>query len=295
VIDPADADQLAGLLRKHRITLRHSLGQNFLIDPGLRDAVADAVGVGPDDEVVEVGAGVGTLTVALASRCRRVVAVELDHRLIPALREVVAGSDRVEVVEADILKLDIAQLYPGGGEVVAGNIPYNLTGALIRRLLDSPPRPRRLSFVVQKEVAERWTATTAASLSTVAVQVFAEARLVLTIPAGSFTPAPKVDSALVVLEVRERPAVDVPDMDAFFRLVEAIFQFRRKQLGGVLGRIAGIGSEAASKRLRDAGIDPERRAQTLSLDEWQTIHHRFTAPPGRADAGPSSPHAVRGG
>jgi 16S rRNA (adenine1518-N6/adenine1519-N6)-dimethyltransferase len=276
LIDPADADQLARLLRKHRITLRHSLGQNFLIDPGLRDTVADAVGAGSDDEVVEVGAGVGTLTIALAARCRRVVAVELDHRLIPALREVVAGSDSVEVVEADILKLDVAQLYPRGGEVVAGNIPYNLTGALIRKLLASPPRPRRLSLVVQKEVAERWTATTGASLSTVAVQVFAEARLVLTIPAGSFTPPPRVDSALVVLEVRDKPAVDVPDMNAFFRLVEAVFQFRRKQLGGALGRIAGIGSEAAAKRLRDAGIDPERRAQTLSLDEWQTIHHRFT-------------------
>jgi 16S rRNA (adenine1518-N6/adenine1519-N6)-dimethyltransferase len=276
LIDPADADQLARLLRKHRITLRHSLGQNFLIDPGLRDAVADAVGAGPDDEVVEVGAGVGTLTLALAARCRRVVAVELDHRLIPALREVVSGSDRIEVVEADILRLDVAQLYPSGGELVAGNIPYNLTGALIRKLLDRPPRPRRLSLVVQKEVAERWTAATGASLSTVAVQVFAEARLALTIPAESFTPPPRVDSALVVLEVLERPAVDVPDMDAFFRLVEAVFQFRRKQLGGALGRIAGIGSEAAAKRLREAGIDPERRAQTLTLSEWERVHHMFT-------------------
>jgi 16S rRNA (adenine1518-N6/adenine1519-N6)-dimethyltransferase len=276
LIDPADADQLARLLRKHRITLRPSLGQNFLIDAGLRDAVADAVGVGPEDEVVEVGAGVGTLTIALAARCRRVVAVELDHRLIPALREVVAASDRVEVVEADILRLDIARLYPDGGEVVVGNIPYNLTGALIRKLLDSPPRPRRLSLVVQKEVAERWTAATGASLSTVAVQVFAEARLVLTIPAQAFTPPPRIDSALVILEVRERPAVDVPDMDSFFRLVEAVFQFRRKQLGGALGRIAGIGSEAAAKRLRDVGIDPERRAQTLSLGEWERVYHMFT-------------------
>jgi 16S rRNA (adenine1518-N6/adenine1519-N6)-dimethyltransferase len=278
LIDPADANQLAQLLRKHRITLRHSLGQNFLIDPGLRDAIADAVGAGPDDEVVEVGAGVGTLTVAIAPRCRRVVAVELDQRLIPALKEVVSASDHVEVVHADILKLDIAELYPNGGEVVAGNIPYNLTGALIRKLLDSPPRPRRLSLVVQKEVAERWTATTGASLSTVAVQVFAEAQLGLTIPAESFTPAPRVDSALVVLEVRDRPAVDVADMNAFFRLVEAVFQFRRKQLGGALGRIAGIGSEAAAKRLRDTGIDPERRAQTLTLSEWERVYHSFPGP-----------------
>jgi 16S rRNA (adenine1518-N6/adenine1519-N6)-dimethyltransferase len=278
VIDPADSDQLAKLLRRHRINLKHRLGQNFLVDPDLRDQVAAATG-DQSDEVVEVGAGVGTLTIALADRHRHVTAVELDRTLIPALREVVAGRDGVEVVEADILKVDMAERYPDGGEVVVGSIPYNLTGALIRKLLDQPPRPRRLSLVVQKEVAERWTATTGASLATVAVQVFAEARLGMTIPAAAFTPEPRVDSALVLLEVRHRPAVDVPDMDAFFRLVEAVFQFRRKQLGGALGRIAGIGSEAAAARLREVGIDPERRAQTLSLEEWQTLYLRFTPPP----------------
>src|SRR4029077_10594093 len=134
-----------------------------------------------------VGAGVGTLTVALASSCRRVVAVELDHALIPALREVLAGRSNVEVVEADILRFEVTAAFPGGGEVVAGNIPYTLTGALIRKLLDRPPRPRRLSLVVQKEVAERWVAKTGASLATVVVQVFAEARMLMTIPARAFT------------------------------------------------------------------------------------------------------------
>ena len=275
MIDPADPDQLAKLMRRHRINLKHSLGQNFLIDLVLRDKVAEAAG-NPTDEVVEVGAGVGTLTIALAERHSRVTAVELDRTLIPALREVVEGHDGVEVVEADILKLDLSRRYANGEGLVVGNIPYNLTGALIRKVLDHPPRPRRLSLVVQKEVAERWTATTGASLATVAVQVFAEARLEFIIPAAAFTPEPRVDSALVVLEVRDKPAVDVPDMDAFFRLVEAVFQFRRKQLGGAMGRIAGIGSEAAGARLREAGIDPERRAQTLTLDEWQTVYQRFT-------------------
>ena len=274
MIDPADPDQLAKLLRRHRINLKHRLGQNFLIDPSVRDQVAEAAG-NQSDEVFEVGAGVGTLTIALAERHSRVTAVELDRTLIPALREVVAGHTGVEVVEADILKLDLAERYPDGGEVVVGNIPYNLTGALIRKVLDRPPRPRRLSLVVQKEVAERWTATAGASLATVAVQVFAETRLGLTIPAAAFTPEPRVDSALVLLEVRDKPAVDIADMDAFFRLVEAVFQFRRKQLGGALGRIAGIGSEAAAARLTDAGIDPERRAQTLSLQEWETLYLRF--------------------
>jgi len=280
VIDPADAHQLAQLLRRHRIDLKHSLGQNFLTDSDLRDDIAEQAGLSPDDEVLEVGAGVGTLTVALAPRCRRVVAVELDGRLIAALRESLAGIENVEVVRTDILRFNVRSAFPNGNEIAVGNIPYNLTGALIRKLLDDPPRPKRLSLVVQKEVAERWTALSGASLSTVAVQVFAEARLLFTIPAAAFTPAPRVDSALVRLDVRERPAVDVEDIQAFFRFVEAVFQGRRKQLGGTLGRISGIGSTAAGSRLREVGIDPERRPQTLSLVEWGTLYEEFRSPEG---------------
>jgi 16S rRNA (adenine1518-N6/adenine1519-N6)-dimethyltransferase len=280
MIDPADAHQLDQLLRRHRIELKHSLGQNFLTDPALRDAVADHAGLSPQDEVLEVGAGVGTLTIALARHARRVVAVELDGRLIPALRETLAGLENVEVVRTDILRFNVRSAFPDGSEIVAGNIPYNLTGALIRKLLDDPPRPRRLSLVVQKEVAERWTASTGASLSTVAVQVFAEAKLQLTIPAAAFTPSPRVDSAVVRLDVRERPAVDVDDLNAFFRFVEAVFQGRRKQLGGTLGRISGTGSTAAGARLREAGIDPERRPQTLNLVEWEALYKEFRSPGG---------------
>jgi 16S rRNA (adenine1518-N6/adenine1519-N6)-dimethyltransferase len=281
LIDPADAHQLDSLLRRHRITPQHRLGQNFLVDPALRDVIAEAAGTGRSDEVLEVGAGVGTLTLALAPRCRRLVAVELDAGLMPALREVLAGHENVEVVQADILRFDVATVFPGGGEVVAGNIPYNLTGALIPKLLDHPPRPRCLSLVVQKEVAERWTATTAASLATVAVQVFAEPRVVMTIPAASFTPVPRVDSALVILEVREKPAVEVGDMDRFFRFVEAVFQFRRKQLGGTLGRIGGTPNPEAIRMLGDLGIEPTRRPQTLTLPEWEALYGAFNSRFGR--------------
>jgi 16S rRNA (adenine1518-N6/adenine1519-N6)-dimethyltransferase len=274
VTDPAREAELEALLRRHGITLQHRLGQNFLIDPPLRDAIADASATGPHDDVLEVGAGVGTLTVALAARARRVVAVEFDRNLIPALGEVVDGLDNVEIVQADILRYDARSRFRNGGEVVAGNIPYNLTGALIPKLLDRAPRPRRLSLVVQKEVAERWTATTMASLATVAVQVFAEPTLLMTIPARAFFPAPRVDSALVVLEVRERPAVEVDDMDAFLRFVEAVFQFRRKQLGGTLARLAG-------RRVADIGVDLARRPQTLSLAEWEAVYRAFNSRFGR--------------
>jgi 16S rRNA (adenine1518-N6/adenine1519-N6)-dimethyltransferase len=274
-IDPADGRQLDGLLRRHGITLQHRLGQNFLIDQALRDAIADASGAGPEDEVLEVGAGVGTLTVALATRCRRVVAVEFDRALIPALREVLDGHHNVEVAQADILRFDLEAAFPRGGEIVVGNIPYNLTGALIRKLLDAPRRPRLVSLVVQKEVAERWTATTTASLGTIAVQVFAEPRIVKTVPAASFTPVPRVDSALVVMDVRERPAVDVPDMNGFFRFVEDVFQFRRKQIGGTLARVAGLTGSEAAARLDGIGVDSERRPQTLTLPEWAAVYSAF--------------------
>ena len=274
--DPAIRAELAELLRRHGATLKHRFGQNFLVDPVLRDLIADAAGTTQDDDVLEVGAGVGTLTIALAPRARRVIAVELDRTMIPALRAIVGEIPNVEVVQADVLKFDMNAAFPEGGEIVAGNIPYNLTGALLPKLLDHAPRPRRLALVVQKEVAERWTADTGASMSTVAVQVFTEPRMVMTIPAESFEPSPKVDSALVVMEVRPRPAVDVPDITAFLRFVEAAFQFRRKQLGGTLGRLSGIGSTEAAARLRDSGVDPERRPQTLSLPEWEKVFKRFT-------------------
>jgi 16S rRNA (adenine1518-N6/adenine1519-N6)-dimethyltransferase len=241
----------------------------------LRDLIADAAGATPDDDLLEVGAGAGTLTVALAKRARRVVAVELDREMIPVLREVTKELPRVEVVEADILRLDVVIAFPSGGEIVAGNIPYNLTGALMPKLLDRAPRPKRLSLVVQKEVAERWTAPTSASVATVAVQVFAVPTYVMTIPASAFEPQPRVDSALVTMEVLDRPAVDVDDHSAFLRFVEAVFQQRRKQLAGTLGRMHDIGSSEAAARLREAGVEPERRPQTLSLAEWEKIYRAF--------------------
>lgn len=259
MIDPADPQQLFELLRRHRITLKRRFGQNFLIDPALRDAIARGAEASREDTVVEVGAGVGTLTIALAARAGRIIAVELDRDLIPALHEVVGELGNVEIVQGDILRTDVR------GEIVAGNIPYNLTGALIEKLLDNPPRPRRLSLVVQREVANRWTATTAASLATVAVQVFAEARTVFTIPAAAFEPPPRVDSALVVLDVRAHPAVEVDDYHAFFRFVESVFQFRRKQLGGTLRRLG-------HRDVQGLGIDLVRRPETLALKEWETLY-----------------------
>ncbi|MGH7777858.1 MAG: 16S rRNA (adenine(1518)-N(6)/adenine(1519)-N(6))-dimethyltransferase RsmA [Candidatus Dormibacterales bacterium] len=274
--DPADPAVLEALLRRHGVRPRRRLGQSFLVDAGLRDRVAGAAGLRPGDEALEVGAGPGTLTVALAGRCQRLVAVEIDERLFRVLGAVTGGLAGLELMRADVLRLDVPALFPGGGEVVVGNIPYYLTGRLMARLLERTPRPRRLSLVVQWEVARRWTEPGQGSLGAVAVQVFARPRIEMLLPSSAFLPAPRVDSALVVMEVRERPAVEVDDMAAFFRLVAAAFRQRRKQLGGSLGRATGLGPELG-QRLRAAGVDPERRPQTLEPAEWAAVYEALKA------------------
>ena len=276
-LDPADPRQLATLLARHRPRARHSLGQNFLVDAQLRDRVVAAAEVEPADEVLEVGAGLGTLTLELAGRCRRLVAVELDERLAAILGGLLRGLDNVELLVRDVLELDLRELFPVGGEIVVGNIPYYLTGALPRKLLATEPRPRRLSLVMQKEVAERLAAPSGWSLATVAVRVFAEPELVMMLPAAAFEPEPKVDSALIRLHVRSEPAVKVADLDTFFDFVERVFQFRRKQLGSSLVRITGGPAGAAAAKLEAVGVEPMRRAETLDLDEWQRVYESFNA------------------
>ena len=252
-----------------------SLGQNWLIDMELRDRVVAEAGIRPEDEVLEIGPGPGTLTDQLAERAARLVAVELDARLAGRLRARFAGKPGVEIVQGDILRTDLSTLFPEGGEIVVGNIPYYLTGALLPKLLDHPPRPRRISLVVQKEVAERWTARTGAGTATVAVQLYTQARLAFHLPASAFDPPPKVDSALVVMEVRPRPALELEDPAAFLAFVERVFQFRRKQLAGSLPRVTGLPPEEVRRRLEELGIEPRRRPETLTLAEWGAVHGRL--------------------
>jgi 16S rRNA (adenine1518-N6/adenine1519-N6)-dimethyltransferase len=265
-------DALPPAHRSRGLKPRKSLGQHWLADGELRDRVVEAAGIEADDEVMEIGAGPGTITGELVRRARRVVAVELDARLIPRLRAAAPGA---EIVHGDVMQVDPAVLFPTGGEIVVGNIPYYLTGALVPHLLGSAPRPKRLSLVVQREVARRWCGLDGWSLATVAVQTFAEPHLAFELPPEAFEPPPKVTSALAVLEVRTQPAVRVPDLGAFFRFVEAVFQFRRKQLRPALARVAAVTGDAAAARLAAVGIDPSRRAETLSLTEWETTFRVF--------------------
>jgi 16S rRNA (adenine1518-N6/adenine1519-N6)-dimethyltransferase len=261
-----------GPVAARRPSARHRLGQNFLRDEELLDRVAEAAGIEPEDQVLEVGAGPGTLTRRLVPRARRVVAVELDERLLPLLRR---AAPEAEVVAGNILQVDLGALFPAGGEIVVGNIPYYLTGALLRRVLDARPLPKRISFVVQREVAERWCGTGGWSLSTVVAQTLTVPELRFTLPPDAFDPPPRVWSALVRLDVRERPAVSVADLTAFFRFAETVFQFRRKQLGRSLVQISGLARDDVQERLESAGVDPERRAETLDLEEWERCYRAF--------------------
>jgi 16S rRNA (adenine1518-N6/adenine1519-N6)-dimethyltransferase len=254
---------------------KKSFGQSFLVDPALRDAVVAAAAVQPEDEVLEIGAGPGTLTVRLAGASRRLLAVELDRGLVDLLRDLVGGRPGVEIIAQDVLHLEFGALFPAGGHLVLGNIPYNLTGVLLRRLLDRPPRPRRLALVVQREVARRWTGASGGSLATVAAEVFTEPRTVLELPADAFWPRPRVDSSLVLMEVRDEPLVAEAEMAGFFELVEGVFRFRRKQLRGALARAMDMSGEEVADRLTSLGIDPARRPQTLDVAEWRAIRLAF--------------------
>jgi 16S rRNA (adenine1518-N6/adenine1519-N6)-dimethyltransferase len=265
------------LLRQYDIRPKKSLGQNFLIDAGAAQQVVAAAQLLPKDEVLEVGAGLGALTRHLTTRAARVVAVELDQRLIPILEQILVDHTNVRIVHGDILKLDPAALLPTGYKVVA-NIPYYITSALLRHLLEAQVRPSLMVLTVQAEVARRIVATPGdLSLLALSVQFFGTPQIVAKLKAGVFYPRPKVDSAVVRIDLgpEARPNIDVTDVELFFRLARAGFGQRRKQLRNALTHGLACTQTRVDTALSQAGVDPRRRAETLTLDEWATLTHAF--------------------
>ncbi len=276
------------LVRRHNLGLKKSLGQNFLIDDTHLARIADAADLTPTDTVLEIGPGLGALTRHLAERAGRVVAVELDERLIPILQEQFAHQPHVAFVHADILEVDPAGLLQRRSAKtqrhntqyairntqykVVANLPYYITSAVVRHILESPQPPTLAVLLVQREVAQRMVAQPGEmSLLAVSVQFYARPRTVRRVPAGAFLPRPKVDSSVVRLDVRPRPAIaDLPPA-GFFRIVRAGFGQRRKQLRNSLSAGLRCSKEQADGWLNAAGIDPRRRAETLSLPEWGAL------------------------
>ena len=223
------------------------------------------------DHVVEVGPGLGALTVELANRVRAVVGVEIDPASVKALELTLRDYANVRIVEANILRTAVADLMPAPYRVV-GNIPYNLTGALFAQLLEQPRPPSRIDLLVQQEVAERIVAPPGAwSLATLSVRVFGDPELVLRVPRSAFLPPPRVDSALLRIVPEAEPALPRVALPSFFDFVTPFFQARRKQLPFVLSRTSRVSGAEARDRLTVIGIDPARRAETLTLEEWRRL------------------------
>jgi 16S rRNA (adenine1518-N6/adenine1519-N6)-dimethyltransferase len=258
-----------GLLRRHDIRPRRGLGQNFLHDVEALSEIVAAAELLRSDSVLEVGCGLGSLTRFLATAAGRVVAVEIDPKLAALARDNLRGLGNVSIVCADILELDLHALGLPPGYIVAANIPYYLTSAIIRLLLESKTSPRRLVLTVQKEVAQRICAEPPEmSILAVSVQVYGRPRIVAEIPAAAFIPVPKVDSAVVRIDCHDGPMVP-PALDPmFFRVLKAGFSQPRKMLRNTLA--SGLSAPAADVQslLLGVGIDPRRRPQTLSVQEW---------------------------
>jgi len=246
-------------------------GQNFLADRPQLERLVAALQLSAEDRVVEVGPGLGALTVELAARARAVVGVEIDPAAVKALALTLRGHSNVRIIEANILRTAVSELLPAPYRVI-GNIPYNLTGALFAHLLEQPIPPIRIDLLVQQEVAERLVAPPGGwSLATLGVRVYGTPELGLRVPRTAFVPQPKVDSALVRIVPDAQPALPRDQLAAFFAFVTPFFQARRKQLAYVFGRKLGITGAEARAQLSVIGIDPARRAETLTLEEWRRL------------------------
>lgn len=253
---------------------RKSLGQHWLTDPASLEAMCGAADVGPQDTVLEIGPGLGTLTKLLVAKAREVIAIELDQKLANELPARVRTTN-LQVVQADILRFNLSKL-PVGYKVVA-NIPYYLTSNLIRVLSESKTPPAQAALLVQKEVAERVVAEPGdMSLLSVTAQWYWEVSVGRVVSAVLFTPPPKVDSQILILKRRDHPlAVDV-DAASLFRIVKAGFSQRRKTLLNSLGAGMHINREEMLTILKSSGIDPAARAQTLSLEQWAALYKSLT-------------------
>jgi len=284
-VDLTKPSELKRLLLAHRLHLSKRFGQNFLVERVHLERAVTAAEVGPEDRILEIGPGVGTLTVELAQRAAKVAAVELDRTLLPVLAEVLAPyGDRVTVTSADALKLDLpvflreqfGEAVGTAGVKVVANIPYNITSPLLVQFLEIKPPLRSVTLMVQKEVADRLRArpgTDDYGALSVFVQFYAEVSMVSVVPRGSFFPPPKVDSAIVHLVPRTTPPVAVPSEPIFFSVSRAAFGQRRKTLSNALTNAPSLSFDrpTVDAALGVAGIDGQRRGETLSLEEIAAI------------------------
>lgn len=278
----SDIGTIKDILSRHGFSFSKGLGQNFLINPTVCPRMAELSGADEEVGVIEIGPGIGVLTAELCSIAKKVVAVEIDKRLIPVLNETLEEFDNIKVINEDVLKLDlhrlIAEEFPEMRVVVCANLPYYITSPVIMKLLEERLPIDAITVMVQKEAAQRMCAqvgTRQSGAVTVAVKFYSDPEILFNVSAGSFMPAPKVDSAVIRLNVLDEPAVDVDDSSKFFRVVKASFGQRRKTLPNSLSNGLGLPKAEINKVLNDCGISLNTRAEQMSLQDFKAIADRI--------------------
>lgn len=266
------------ILGRHGFTFSKSLGQNFLINPSVCPKMAEQSGAKKGVGVIEVGPGIGVLTCQLAERADRVVAIELDKRLLPVLDETLAEYDNIRIINDDILKIDLKKLIEtelsGMEVVVCANLPYYITSPVIMKLLEDRLPINALTVMVQKEAAQRICAEVGSRQSgavTVAVNYYAKPQILFGVSAGSFMPAPKVDSAVIRLDILKEPCVQVEDEELFFKVVKAAFSQRRKTLPNSLSAGLQISKVTVTNALNRANVPVNYRAEQLTMEQLAKI------------------------
>lgn len=269
---------IRSVMTKHGVQFSKKLGQNFIINPGICPRIAEEGGAGPGIGALEIGPGIGVLTAELARRCDKVVAVELDKRLLPVLAETLAEFDNVEIVSADVLELDlhalIAEKFAGMEVVVCANLPYYVTSPIVMKLLEDRLPLRSITVMIQKEAARRICAplpSRQAGALTAAVRYYAEPQVLFDVSPGSFMPAPDVTSSVIRLDLRKTPTVDVENEAMLFRVIKAAFAQRRKTLLNALGAGFAIDKASIAAGIEAAGVSSSARAEQLSLDDFAAI------------------------
>ena len=279
---------IEAIKEKHRFQLSKSLGQNFITDKNVIERIVEGAGAGEDDLVIEIGPGIGVLTAEAAEHAAKVVAIEIDSKLIPILDETLAEYDNVEVINQDILKTDLNEIIDvqrrsgsfTGDVKIIGNLPYYITTPIIMNILENSVRAESITIMMQKEVADRIKASpgnkTYGAISA-AVQYYCEVEQVISVPKEVFVPRPKVDSAVLKLTIRKERPVDLIDEKAFFACIKAGFGQRRKTLLNSLTGTYGLSKDEIRIVLENADIDPVRRAETLNMNEFADIANGVAA------------------
>jgi 16S rRNA (adenine1518-N6/adenine1519-N6)-dimethyltransferase len=269
----------AALLKRFHLRADKALGQNFLQDASVLEQIALAAEIQADDCVLEIGPGLGSLTRYLALSAKEVTVVELDPHLLAPLKAVLKPHQNVRVLHGDILELAISEIIDQPDYLVVANIPYNITSAIIRHLLESDPKPRRVVLTIQKEVAERICAKPGdLSLLALSVQVYGKPGIAAIIPASAFLPAPKVDSAILRIDIYNEALVPTEMLKTFFKLTKAGFGQKRKTLRNSLSAGLHIPAAEAEALLTSSKIDFMRRAETLSIGEWKGLCDVYLKP-----------------